>query len=112
MDYKQFSKLTYHNNNGYLIRGGILRDKNTNCTLIIADTYDNEGYIGIPYNNVEKISTTDRYDNLADLIASEFFNDCELDTDRETDQLDKELESIEFIPSNEVDIDINIRLHK
>lgn len=112
MDYKQFSKLTYNNNNGYLIRGGILRDKNTNCTLIIASTFDNEGYVGIPYNNIEKIGITARYDKLADLIANEFFNDCELDTDRETDQLDKELESIEFIPSNEVDIDINIRLHK
>lgn len=49
---------------------------------------------------------------LISLLLMSFFNDYELDTDRETDQLDKELESIEFIPSNEVDIDINIRLHK
>jgi len=111
MDYKQFSKLAGSKNN-YLIKGGILRDKNTNITFIIASTFDNEGYVGIPYNNVDKIGITDVYNSLDKLIVNEFFNDYELDTDRETDQLDKELESIEFIPSNEVDIDINIRLHK
>lgn len=110
MEYKDFKELT-NNKGAYLIRGGVLRDNSINYTLIITSTFDNDGFVGIEYNNIEKPTVTARYDNLAELISSEFLWG-EVDTEEESKELDKQLKDLEFIPSNEVKIDTTITLHK
>ena len=110
MEYKDFKELA-SNKNGYLIRGGVLRDNNINYTLLIASTFDNDGFVGVAYNNLEKPTVTDKYNNLAELISSEFFGG-ELNTEEESKELDKQLKDLEFIPSNEVKIDTTIILRK
>lgn len=110
MEYKDFKELA-NNNNAYLIRGGVLRDNSINYTLIITSTFDNDGFVGIEYNNIEKPTVTARYDNLAELISSEFLWG-EVDTEEESKELDKQLKDLEFIPSNEVKIDTTITLRK
>jgi len=110
MEYKDFKDLT-NNKGAYLIRGGVLRDNSINYTLIITSTFDNDGFVGIEYNNIEKPTVTARYDNLAELISSEFLWG-EVDTEEESKELDKQLKDLEFIPSNEVKIDTTITLRK
>lgn len=110
MEYKDFKELT-NNKGAYLIRGGVLRDNSINYTLIITSTFDNDGFVGIEYNNIEKPTVTARYDNLAELISSEFLWG-EVDTEEESKELDKQLKDLEFIPSNEVKIDTTITLRK
>lgn len=110
MEYKDFKDLT-NNKGAYLIRGGVLRDNSINYTLIITSTFDNDGFVGIEYNNIEKPTITARYDNLAELISSEFFGG-EVNIEKESKELDKQLKDLEFIPSNEVKIDTTITLRK
>lgn len=110
MEYKDFKELT-NNKGAYLIRGGVLRDNSINYTLIITSTFDNDGFVGIEYNNIEKPTVTARYDNLAELISLEFLWG-EVDTEEESKELDKQLKDLEFIPSNEVKIDTTITLRK